>query len=47
MDKSKVIDAYFQGLLSLVECAQILGLDKNRLMEMAEYFVECPSLSMG
>lgn len=31
MDKRKVIDAYRQGLFSVQECAQLLGLDKLQL----------------
>lgn len=31
MDKRKVIDAYRRGILTLQECAQILGLEKSQL----------------
>lgn len=47
MDKSKVIEAYLRGLLSLEECAQILGLDRQQIINMLESFVERPSISMG
>lgn len=34
MDKRKVIAAYQRGLLSIHECAQILGIDSMRVMGM-------------
>ena len=36
MDKRKVIAAYRKGLLSMQECAQILGIDSFQLMAMAD-----------
>ncbi|MCD9021196.1 hypothetical protein [Cohnella silvisoli] len=33
MDKRKVIAAYKRGLISVQECAQILGLDNTDLLE--------------
>jgi hypothetical protein len=33
MDKRKVIAAYRRGLISVRECAQILGLDNVELLE--------------
>ncbi|WP_169733245.1 hypothetical protein [Cohnella panacarvi] len=32
MDKRKVIAAYRRGLISVQECAQILGLDNTQLL---------------
>ena len=32
MDKRKVIAAYRRGLISVQECAQILGVDNTRLV---------------
>jgi phage antirepressor YoqD-like protein len=34
MDKRKVITAYRRGLISLQECAQILGIDNVKLIGM-------------
>jgi hypothetical protein len=36
MDKREVIMAYRRGLLSLQECAQILGLDNVRLIGLMQ-----------
>ncbi|WP_166239376.1 hypothetical protein [Paenibacillus turpanensis] len=34
MDKSKVINAYRRGFITIQECAQILGIDSLKLMGM-------------
>jgi hypothetical protein len=34
MDKRKVITAYRRGLISVQECAQILGIDNVKLIGM-------------
>jgi hypothetical protein len=34
MDKKKVIAAYRTGMLTMEECAQILGIDSPRVMGM-------------
>lgn len=36
MDKRKVIDAYRRGLLTLHECAQVLGIEKSQLTGLLE-----------
>jgi predicted HTH domain antitoxin len=36
MDKRKVIHAYQRGLLSVKECAQLLGVDSVKVMSMVE-----------
>ncbi|WP_164984949.1 hypothetical protein [Ammoniphilus sp. CFH 90114] len=36
MNKIKVIDAYYRGLLTMEECAQILGFDLRQLTDMIE-----------
>ncbi|MDP5273804.1 hypothetical protein [Chengkuizengella axinellae] len=36
MDKRKVIEAYQRGFLSIQECAQILGLDSVKIMEVVQ-----------
>lgn len=36
MDKSKVIEAYYRGLLTIEECAQIMGSDQSHIFEMIE-----------
>jgi hypothetical protein len=38
LDKRKVIAAYRKGLLSLQECAQILGIDSFQLVGMVDDF---------
>jgi exonuclease VII small subunit len=47
MDKHKVIEAYKYGLLTIEECAQILGTNRSQLIEIMEersetYFVSNP-----
>lgn len=34
MDKRKVITAYRRGMITIQECAQILGLDSAQIMRM-------------
>ena len=51
MDKYKVIEAYNYGLLTLEECAQILGTNKNQLIEIMEeksgtYFISNPYVQL-
>jgi hypothetical protein len=51
MDKYKVIEAYNYGLLTLDECAQILGTNKNQLIEIMEvksgtYFISNPYVQL-
>lgn len=36
MDKNKVIEAYYRGLLTIDECAQIIGSDQSQIFEMIE-----------
>lgn len=36
MDKRKVIAAYRRGLLTVQECAQILGLDSVRMLKLMD-----------
>lgn len=36
MDKKKVIEAYCRGLLTIDECAQIMGSDQSQIYEMIE-----------
>ncbi len=36
MDKRKVIAAYRRGLLTVHECAQLLGLDSTRLLNLVD-----------
>lgn len=37
MDKNKVLDAYFRGLLTKGECAQILGMNHSQVSEMIDW----------
>lgn len=52
MDKYKVIEAYNYGLLTIEECAQILGTNKNQLIEIMEeksgstYFISNPYIQL-
>jgi len=34
VDKRKVIEAYYRGLLTIDECAQILGTNQEQIAEM-------------
>jgi len=34
VDKRKVIEAYYHGLLTIDECAQILGTNQEQIAEM-------------
>lgn len=36
MDKRKVITAYRRGFLTLQECAQVLGMERNQLDRMLD-----------
>lgn len=36
MDKNKVLEAYYRGLLTIDECAQIMGSDQSQVFEMIE-----------
>ncbi|MNP46028.1 hypothetical protein D3C76_1399990 [compost metagenome] len=37
MDKRKVIEAYRRGFLTLQECAQVLGVEKEQISGLLEY----------
>ncbi|HJV46563.1 MAG TPA: hypothetical protein VJ824_12660 [Bacillota bacterium] len=37
MEKWKVIEAYNRGLLTIEECAQILGSNRTQVSELLEY----------
>lgn len=45
MDKNKVIDAYYRGLLTISECAQILGSEESQVFEMIDSGYREPSSS--
>lgn len=36
MDKSKVIDAYRRGFITVRECGQILGVEEVQLMQLLQ-----------
>jgi hypothetical protein len=36
MDKRKVVEAYYRGLLTIEECAQILGSNRSQAVEMID-----------
>jgi hypothetical protein len=36
MEKSKVLEAYYRGLLSLNECSQVLGVSADELLERSQ-----------
>jgi exonuclease VII small subunit len=45
MDKRKVIEAYYRGLLTIEECAQILGSNRNQVSELVESRSELINMS--
>ncbi|NJJ38062.1 hypothetical protein [Paenibacillus apii] len=48
MDKSKVIDAYRRGFITVRECGQILGVEDvqlQRLLQQEESKTSCPQQS--
>ncbi|AHV98082.1 hypothetical protein [Paenibacillus sabinae] len=48
MDKSKVIDAYRRGFITVRECGQILGVEDvqlQRLLQQEESKTPCPQQS--
>ncbi|MBP1933449.1 hypothetical protein [Ammoniphilus resinae] len=45
MDKRKVIEAYYRGLLTTDECAQVLGTNQEQIAEML--IDSKPEISLG